>query len=146
MKRFTFRLQRILELREAKENAALADLGREQQKLNQEHTKLELFHGEETAQIVDMRSSREQPFPVWMQSANHQYLNRLGRVIEFQTQRVHLQSQNVEFARLKYFDKRKDTRVLEQLREKKHEEWTADVLREEGNILDEVGSRPKCEM
>jgi len=146
MKRFTFRLQRILELREAKEKAALADLGREQQKLNQEHVKLNLFRGEETSQIVEMRSSREQPFQVWMQSVNSQYLHRLGRVIEFQTQRVFAQSQNVEHARVTYFDKRKDTRVLEQLREKKHEEWTADTLREEGNILDEVGSRPKCEM
>jgi len=145
MKRFSFRLQRILDLRAASEKARLADFGREQQRLFAEQQKLDLFVGEQITQIAEMRVGRSQPFAVWWQTMESRYLGRIGRVIEFQQQRVHTQTERTEGARGRYLDARRDTHVMENLRDKKREEWNQDVLREEGKVLDEVGSRKRGE-
>jgi flagellar FliJ protein len=143
MKRFAFRLQRILELRRAREKASLAELGRELQRLTEESQKLGLFRGEQESQIRETRASRCESFTAWAQTANVRYLQRVGRAIEFQTQIVCHQEKDVEAARSRFHERKCDTQVLDQLREKKRDEWRADVLREEANILDEVGSRRK---
>jgi len=62
-------------------------------------------------------------------------------VVEFQTARVEDQQRSVHQARDRYLDARRDTRILERLREKKREEWQVETLLEEGKVLDEVGSR-----
>lgn len=145
MKRFSFRLQRILDLRAASERARLADFGREQQRLLAEQQKLDLFEGEQTTQIAEMRVGRSQPFAVWWQTMESRYLGRIGHVIEFQQQRVRTQTDCVEGARGRYLSARRDTSVMEKLRGKKLDEWKQDVLQEEGKILDEVGSRKRGE-
>jgi flagellar export protein FliJ len=143
MKRFAFRLQRILELRRAREKASLAELGRELQRLLQENQKLDLFRGEQEAQIHETRVGRSESFTAWTQAANVRYLQRVGRAIEFQTGIICRQEKNVDAARGRFHERKRDTQVLDQLREKKRDEWRADALREEGKILDEVGSRRK---
>jgi len=141
MKKFQFRLQRVLKLREANEKLKLGELGREQQRLMDEQTRLELFQGEKELQIRETRAVREQPFSVWAQGINHRYLQRIGRVVEYQQTRVNEQKSAVEEARVTYTEARRETRVLEMLRDKKKEEWTREVLSEEAKELDEVGSR-----
>jgi flagellar FliJ protein len=141
MKKFAFRLQRVLDLREAQEKVRLGQLGAEQQRLNQEMQKLDVFKGEQVLQLQEARTGRMAPFSVWSQSQDCRYLGRISRVIDYQTGRVNVQKQSVEIARVNYVEARKDTRVLETLREKKMDEWKLERLREEGNILDEVGSR-----
>jgi flagellar FliJ protein len=143
MKRFVFRLQRILELRQAREKASLAELGRELQRLTQENQKLDLFRGEEEAQINETRAGRAEPFTAWSQTTNVRYLQRVGRAIEFQTNTVRHQGRSVDAARNRFHERKRDTQVLDQLREKKRDEWRTDALREEAKILDEVGSRRK---
>jgi flagellar export protein FliJ len=145
MKRFAFRLQKILDLRHAREKLKLADLGREQQRLLREQQKLTLFRDEEQSQMDDIRSDRGQPFSIWLQQANCRYLVRIGRVIEFQVGRVHEQTRSVETARGRYVEAHRDTQVLERLRDKRREEWTQETLHEEAVILDEIGSRRREE-
>jgi flagellar export protein FliJ len=143
MKRFAFRLQRILELRRAREKASLVELGREQQRLALENEKLDLFCNERELQLQETRVGRSKPFTAWAQAVNVRYLNRVGRAIEFQTHAVRRQETSVETARRRFHERRRDTQVLDHLRDKKQDEWRVDVLREEGKILDEVGSRRK---
>ena len=143
MKRFVFRLQRILELRQAREKASLAELGRELQRLTLENEKLDLFRTERELQLQETRVSRCEPFVAWAQAINSRYLQRVGRAIEFQTHTVRRQEANVNTARHRFFERRRDTQVLDHLRDKKRDEWRVDALREEGKILDEVGSRKK---
>jgi len=143
MKRFAFRLQKILELRQAREKESLAQLGRELQRLTQENQKLDLFRGEQETQIRETRASRAESFTAWAQTANVRYLQRVGRAIEFQTHTVCQQEKSVSAARSRFHERKRDTQVLDQLREKKRDEWRADSLREEAKILDEVGSRRK---
>ncbi|HEY3295746.1 MAG TPA: flagellar export protein FliJ [bacterium] len=141
MKKFTFRLQKVLALREAREKLRLGEFGREQQKLQDEQARLELFQTEREMQIRDTRSVREQPFSAWSQGISTRYMQRIGRVVDFQQTRVQTQEQALEQARHRYTEARRDTRILEMLREKKVDEWTRENLLDEAKVLDEVGSR-----
>jgi len=141
MKKFAFRLQRVLKLREAHEKLRLGEFGFEQKRLLDEQSRLELFQGERELQIRDARSEQAQPFSVWSRWINGRYLERIGRVVEFQETRVQTQEQMVTVARNRYTEARRDTRILEMLREKKMDEWTRETLRDEAKTLDEVGSR-----
>lgn len=145
MKRFAFRLQRILELRQAREKASMVELGRERQRLQLENERLNLFQNEQKAQLEETKIDRMQVFQAWSQVANSRYLTRVGRAIDFQTQTVHQQERSVEVARHRYQERRRDTQILDQLREKKRDEWRAETLHEEAVNLDEVGSRKKTE-
>lgn len=141
MKAFRFRLQRVRDLREAREKDKLTEFGREQRKLGLEQERLMMFRDEAAQQIAEMRGERRAPFPVWEQRASLNYLGRVDRVIEYQTTRVDEQGQAVEQSRERYLEARRETEVLERLREKHFDQWRRDLLREEGKILDEIGSR-----
>jgi flagellar export protein FliJ len=137
-------LQRVLDIRAAREKIKLAEFGREQQRLAAEREKLDLFTGEKELQLAEMRAGAAEPFSVWMQHTNCRYLQRIGRVIEFQEGRVASQSQAVDSARGRYIEARRDTQALEKLRETHFREWTGEWLRDEARILDEVGSRKRA--
>jgi flagellar protein FliJ len=141
MKKFAYRLQRVLDLRAAQEQVRLAEFGREQQALIKEQQKLDVFRGEEALQMQEARSERHAPFSIWSQTLDCRYLHRISRVIDYQTGRVEKQKQAVDGARTVYLDAHKETRVLEILREKKLDEWKVDSIRDEYNVLDEVSSR-----
>jgi flagellar export protein FliJ len=144
VKRFAFRLQRVLDIRAAREKIKLAEFGKEQQRLAMEREKLNVFANEQESQLVSMRQDQVTPYAAWAQQANSRYLVRIGRVIEYQTGRVESQSQAMETARGRYMAAHRDTQALEKLRESHFREWTSETLREEGRTLDEVGSRKKA--
>lgn len=143
MKRFAFRLQRILDLRRATEEQILAQFGREQMRLRDEQLRLTLFRDEQETQMTEVATDRQEPFTVWSQAATCRYLQRVSRVIEFQSGRVAQQCGQVDAARGVYLRARQDTTILERLREKRHADWLKDELRDEGKILDEIGSPPR---
>ena len=141
MKRFSFRLQKVLDLREAVERKKLGEFGSEQKKLEHEKDKLGLFCREEEIHVQAVRAEQVQPFRIWTQKANHQYLRRIERVIEFQEGQVQTQTRAVVSARLNYIEARRDTKTIEQLRTKKIQEWTIESSREEDKMLDEFAGR-----
>ena len=138
---FRFRLQRVRDLREAREKDKLTEFGREQRKLGLEAERLTMFRDEAEQQRDEMRAERSQPFAVWGQTASVRYLSRVDHVIEYQSARVAEQERTVEQSRLRFLDARRETDVLNRLREKHFDEWKRGALREEGKILDEIGSR-----
>lgn len=141
MKKFAFRLQRVLKLRETHEKLRRGEFGREQQRLMDEQSRLEFFRSERELQMCEARVVREQPFSIWSQGISCRYLHRIGHVVEYQQSRVQNQEHAVEGARTRYTEARRDTRILEILREKKMDEWKREYLLDEGKLLDEVGSR-----
>jgi flagellar export protein FliJ len=146
VKKFAFRLQRVLDIREAREKLKLAELGREQQRLLAEQQKLRLFETEKENQVSEIRQERSEPFKIWMQTTSQRYLQRVARVVEFQHGRVEEQNVAVVTARDHYVEARRETNVMERLREIKKDEWTHEGLLEEGKVLDEVGSRKRSEI
>jgi flagellar protein FliJ len=138
MKPFRFRLQRILRLREVREERQLAAFGAQQRVLQSERTKLGLFEGEALHQLEEMSVAVARPFPVWMHGVNDKYLGRLHRVIEFQREQTRLQELRVEGARQEYLKAMQETRALEKLREHQLERWQGDERQEEQRILDDT--------
>lgn len=143
MKHFRFRLQRILDLRAAAEEQKLTLFGREQVRLRDEQQKLEMFRNEQQTQMLDVAADRQTPFSAWSQTATSRYLVRVARVIEFQTGRVEHQVGQMEAARRVYLNAHRDTTILERLHDKRQDEWTKDMLRDEGKTLDEIGSQAR---
>jgi flagellar FliJ protein len=141
MKKFTFRLQKVLGLRHMQERDKLGKLGREQQTLEAEIVKLELFCRESDEHISAIKTEKEQPFRVWSESVNQNYLLRIRRVVEFQGTQVSRQEHAVSSARSSYIEARRDTKVVERLREKRREDWMREVSMEEGKALDEAAAR-----
>lgn len=141
MKTFRFRLQRLRDLREAREKDKLTEFGREQRQLGLEEQRLTMFQDEASQQLEEMRVERNQPFAVWGQTASVRYLSRVDHVIDYQSARVAEQGRAVEQARNRFLDARRETEVLDRLREKHFDQWKRDSLREEGKVLDEIGSR-----
>ncbi|RQV98016.1 flagellar export protein FliJ [bacterium] len=141
MKKFKFRLQRILDVRTVQEKVKFTLLGQERMKLEDEKYKLDLFEKESDSQIEQIRSEKQQPFTAWSQQANTGYLKRLDRVIEYQKSAVSNQEEAVTNARGSYVKAHRDTESLEIMHEKKLNDWKAETIREEGHALDEHGMR-----
>jgi flagellar export protein FliJ len=141
MKKFKFRLQRVLDIRTVQEKAKLTALGQERIKLEGEQRKLDIFVRESGAQIEQIRQEQSQPFRCWTQQANHRYLKRLDRVIHFQKGAVTEQERQVARARSNYEKAHRDTESLEKVHDKKVDEWKLEVGREECIELNEHGTR-----
>jgi flagellar export protein FliJ len=141
MKKFKFRLQRVLDIRTVQEKAKLTALGQERIKLDSEQRKLDIFVRESGAQIEQIRQEQSQPFRCWTQQTNSRYLKRLDRVIQFQKNAVNEQEKQVLRARSKYEKAHRDTESLEKVHDKKVDEWKLEVNREECIELDEHGTR-----
>jgi flagellar FliJ protein len=141
MKKFNFRLQRVLDIRTVQEKAKLTTLGQERLKLEGEQRKLDIFVRESGAQIEQIRQEQSQPFRCWTQQANNRYLKRLDRVIRFQKRAVTEQERQVANARGIYEKAHRETEALIKIHDKKVVEWKHDAGREECIELDEHGSR-----
>ncbi len=137
MKRFVFRLQRILDLRiqirdESRQELVLKNAYRDQQigilaDLQDEFMQLGLSEG-------GTYSAEE--------------ITRLANYGEFLTERIKKQRLVVDEAikiadeaREGYIEASKEAKVLEMLRERKLAEYNLEALRKEGVLLDELGQR-----
>lgn len=141
MKKFKFRLQRILDIRTVQEKVKFTVLGQERMKLEDEKHKLNLFEKESESQIAQIRTETQKPFKVWSQQSNVGYLKRLDSVIGYQKGAVAQQEDAVARARGKYVQAHRDTESLEKIHEKRLNEWKSETIREEGHALDEHGMR-----
>lgn len=141
MKRFRFAFERLLKLRKSQVEMRSAELGQERLKLDQEMHKLKLFRSEADAQVAEMRTARLDSFCAGDQCVGAKYLARVGRVIDFQQGAVGRQQSRVEVAQARLIGARRDTQIMEKLKDKKQAEWQAVTSREETAQLDEIGVR-----
>ena len=141
MKKFAFRLQKVLDVHKLHEREKLGMLGKEQNLLEMEKMKLELFRRETETHIDSVRAEQGQPFKIWSQNLNQSYSRRIRGIVEYQQGQVVRQHQAVENARTHYIEARRDTKKIEQIKEKRFDDWKKDFDREETNMLDEFASR-----
>lgn len=137
MKKFRFRLDRVLDVRKVRQREKLGRLGAETRKLDTEQDKMRIFVNEAGSQTEAVRLEQAQPFTAWVHCSNHRYLDRVRRVIDFQREVVNAQERQVQMARNEYIEARRDTKVLEKLKESKLSVWKQEAEREEIKTLDE---------
>ena len=134
MKRFTFRLQRILDIREQIRDEARQELGRRNAILAQEQS---ILAGLE-AELNRLTGASDGIVTAGELLLTNAYALRVQKLIEQQAVKVEEARQAVIQAQERYIQANKDARALEMLKEKKRAEYDQEVLKEEINQLDEV--------
>lgn len=141
MKRFTFRLERLLKLRRTFEREQAKTLGRviqaeERERENREQQ--EVRHAEARRQLAELS-------PEGTRAGLLVNLERSVRAIGKQAdaaRETHRRAvEQVTHERERYTEVRKDRRTLERLREKKRADWETETTRQEQAAIDEVAAR-----
>ena len=137
MKRFSFRLQRILDIRDQIRDELRQELGRRNQ---------ELIHQESVLRGLEDELRRLQVTQDGIVTASElvltgAYALRVQQLIEGQLVKVEEARLAVFEARERYIQANKDAKALEMLKDKKREEYQQELLKEEINQLDEVASQ-----
>lgn len=140
-KTFTFRLQKLLDIRVTREKLAQQELIVRQMKLRQELDKLEQLHQRERELIARMT-----PQPGEMINVDERWM--CERYIKVVRKDQEMQQLNVDAAEKRVVEQeavvtqaRIDVKVLEKLKEKQREEFHAEMLREEAYFLDDISSQ-----
>jgi flagellar FliJ protein len=134
MKRFTFRLQRILDIREQIRDEARQELGRRNALLAQEQSVLARLE----AELLRLNGASDGIVTAGNLLLTGAYALRVQKMIEQQSVKVEEARKAVVQAQERYIQANKDARALEMLRDKKRAEYDQEVLKEEINQLDEV--------
>jgi flagellar FliJ protein len=134
MKRFRFRLQRVLDLRVQIRDEARQELVR--------------CNAEREHQVCVLAQLQDEFFQLGLAEGGMYYasdLTRLGAYAERLTVAIDRQKvvvaeaiKAVEQAQARYIETSKDAKTLEMLRDKKLQEFQAEQLREEALVLDEL--------
>lgn len=137
MRRFRFRLQKVLELREQIRDEARQELGRRNAELLSEQSRLrELEEEFQRCQLALDGIVRASEI-----SIRGAYSLRLKQLIEAAVERVALARKRVAEAQERYLEANRDARAMEMLRDKKRAEYDQELLREETAQLDEVATQ-----
>ena len=137
MKRFKFRLQRILDIREQIRDEARQELGRRNAVLAHEQS---VLRGLE-AELLRLNAGENGIVTASELLLTGAYAQRIQKVIEQQALKVEEARKAVVEAQERYIQANKDAEALEMLKEKRKAEYDHEVLKEEINQLDEVATQ-----
>ena len=133
MKRFNFRLQRVLEIRERYRDEVRQELVQRNFELDRERSILADLDQEFLRSKVEEGGTYSASEMVLVGA----YSTRLQQQIEQQRLRVIAAERATEEARERYIEASKESQALEKLKEKRRQEYVEQTLKEEGIQLDE---------
>lgn len=137
MKRFKFRLQRILDIREQIRDEARQELGRRNAVLAHEQS---VLRGLE-AELLRLNAGENGIVTASELLLTGAYAQRIQKLIEQQALKVEEARKAVVEAQERYIQANKDAKALEMLKEKRKAEYDHEVLKEEINQLDEIATQ-----
>ena len=136
MKRFSFRLEKLLDYRKFREKEAEVNLG----KANAARDAIQLELDSIALKRVRTAAERRQGLSIPELLAIEHYITRLDTSRDTLLERLVLAEMDVEKAREKYIQATRERRVLSKLREKKSDEWKKYVTEEEAAVLDDIAN------
>ena len=140
MKRFTFRLERLLQLREAAEQERARELATARHEEEARRTEVE----DAARRLEDARRQAAEVRPGYTPAGTLRNLELSIGALTLQRQAAaqqHEQSlERLEAERQQYEAARRDRRVIERLREQRHAAWGEEYNRWEQGVLDETAS------
>lgn len=139
MKRFRFRLERVLNAKEAIQSVRQVELAGARARLEAEEGVLASILSSLRGYEDEYRNMATGGIAPWSLSWAAGYLNHLDGEAEAQELRVENGRDEVEICRQRLIEARQETRVLENLRAKRRNEHVAAMFKEEQCVLDEVG-------
>lgn len=141
MKKFKFRLQKVMEFKEEIERQRMLDLGKAKKRVSAEDRKLEQLwqkDGEYRKQIEE----KEKEYiinPVEM-DLYYRYLKKLGIDMESQKERIQAAKSKMEATRQILLAATKERKILEKLKEKKYFAYATEIARKEQFNLDDLAN------
>ena len=141
MKKFKFRLQRVLDTKEDFERQRQRELGEAQQGLMIAEEKLDTLNREAEEQDERQRILISGRAKVAELMVNNRWRVELRKRIALQSKEVKRCERLVEERRLILLEATKERKVLEKLKEKQREQHRKEYFGEQQRILDEIGSR-----
>lgn len=141
MKKFRFRLQRVLEVRAAKETACQRELARSVEELKREELRLQNAGSESKASGEGLRRALKKSCSAGNLIALDSWRIRKGEELKMQKARTRDRKNRVQQKRSTLIQASKDKKVLERLRQRRMEEHEAESRAEEQAFLDELGCR-----
>lgn len=140
MRRFKFRLQKLLEVRQLREDALRQELARAQEAVRREKAVLEKLRAARGAALEGLRANVDGALDVQWIAAYHRYLEFLACRIEEQRAVVDRAVREEALKREALIAARRARKVVEKLRERAYARYREEVSRSEQAFLDEVGT------
>lgn len=140
MAKFVFKFQTILELKIQIEENLKNELGKAIQKLELEKEILRGIEQEREASIDEFNEVSSQGTVVEKLREYTSYISYLKGRIELQKENVNYAQNDVDRYREQLIAAMQEREMLEKLREKKHEEYMKEQLKQEQKEIDEVVS------
>ena len=142
MKQFQFRLQKVMETTQIKEEIKKRELAKAMQKLRDNETQLETLLGSLKEHISHIESCHKRStLKVSELSHLSGYMEKLGQEILAQTKKIARLTEEARVYREKLLEITKDKKVLERLKDKKYEEFKKKLRSMEQKFMDEVSTR-----
>ncbi len=141
MKRFSFRFQRLLELKQRKEDQRKAELGEVMAIFNREFDQLGDLKNTFGSYRNTSHAITDQRLDASLMGVNASYLLRLQREIGEQREHLHRIESLVEDKRGKLLEATRERKVYEILKERAEEEHKRESMRQERIQLDEIGEQ-----
>jgi flagellar FliJ protein len=142
MKKFDFRLQRVIEVREVKKKQCQRDLAVSQEELARRQKLLEEAALESQAGNDGLRRALKATTKAGQLTALDGWRNRTEDEVQTRTGQTDEQLCEVDRRRAALILAAKDKKALDRLKERRLEEHRGESLREEQAFLDELGCRP----
>ncbi|MCK8826314.1 flagellar export protein FliJ [Natroniella acetigena] len=138
MKKFSFGLQSVLNLKEQEEALVQKELAKLQHKYNQVKTNLDRYKIKK--QNCQQQLERNEVQEVELSSAlrSRNYIKYLTEEIEELLLQLEYWEEKIEQCRVRLLDKVKEKKTLVKLKEQQYEEHAEEVLQEEQKINDEL--------
>ena len=142
MKQFQFRLQKVMETTQIKEEIKKRELAKAMQKLRDNEAQLETLLGSLKEHISHIESCHKRStLKVSELSHLSGYMEKLGQEILTQTKKIARLTEETRVYREKLLEITKDKKVLERLKDKKYEEFKKKLRSMEQKFMDEVSTR-----
>lgn len=140
-KAFRFRLEKLLDIRIMKEKLAQSELLARKAKVLQEQQKLQKLKAHEQEVYLMMEPKPGEAFDVEERMMMERYVKTVQQDQERQEIQIQKAEQAVREQEAVLKQAGIDVKVLEKLKEKQHEEFKAEALRENAYFLDDLASQ-----
>ncbi len=138
MKKFNFRLQRVLEIKQTIEDVKRRNFNEARQLLETEQNKLADFKAKEISYRDKLNKKRIEGASLEIIRMYYKFFSALSTMLQYQKRRIIAAQEEVDKRRNILLEAVRERRVLENLKEKKLLEYNYEANREEQNFLDEI--------
>ncbi len=140
-KKFQFRLQRLLEIREHKEKLIKNELGKARSKKVKELNKKMRAVNNINKSLKSMKNEEKNKVLSISRIMQYQnYFKKLKVDMENQDKIISIIDEEINMINNKLVEARKNKKVLERLKERKMKKYVYEVGREEQNFFDDIGN------